>query len=92
MDLAKVLVETMREKIDVVVCAIKREHNLNFVVGCSPEAIKSGFKAGDLAKIAAISTGGNGGGRPNFAQSGGKNVDNLPQAQKELASKVGLTF
>ena len=92
MDLAKVLVETMREKIDVVVCAIKREHNLNFVVGCSPEAIKSGFKAGDLAKIAAISTGGNGGGRPNFAQSGGKNVDDLPQAQKELASKVGLTF
>ena len=56
MDLAKVLVETMRKKIDVVVCAIKREHNLNFVVGCSSEAIKSGFKAGDLAKIAAITT------------------------------------
>lgn len=92
MDLAKVLVEKMREKIDIVVCAIKRQSSLNFVVACSPQAIKEGFKAGDLAKIAAITTGGNGGGRPNFAESGGKNIDDLASAEKELASKVGLAF
>ena len=36
--------------------------------------------AGNLVKQAAIVTGGNGGGRPDFAQAGGKDVSKVDEA------------
>ena len=41
-------------------------------------------RAGDLVKLAAQLTGGNGGGRPDFAQAGGKDVSKLDEALKEV--------
>ena len=38
------------------------------------------IKAGDLVKYAAIVTDGNGGGRPDFAQSGGKDGSRVSEA------------
>jgi alanyl-tRNA synthetase len=37
-------------------------------------------RCGDLVKAAAIATGGNGGGRPDFAQAGGKDVSKVDEA------------
>ena len=51
-----------------------------FVVYCGPKAQAQGFKAGDVAKQVAQITQGNGGGRPDFAQSGGKDLTKLNEA------------
>ncbi len=39
-----------------------------------------GIKAGDLVKQAATLCGGGGGGKPNFAQAGGKDAEKIPEA------------
>ncbi len=60
-----------------------------FLASVSDNYIQQGVKAGDLVKQAAEICGGNGGGRPNFAQAGGKVPQQIPQAlnavQKHLA-------
>ena len=43
---------------------------------------------GDLVKIAAITTGGNGGGRPDFAQAGGKDASKVKDALDAVLAKV----
>jgi alanyl-tRNA synthetase len=46
-----------------------------------PKAIQDkGLKAGDWARAAAEACGGKGGGRPDFAQAGGKDPSRLPDA------------
>ena len=48
------------------------------------------FNAGMLVKEAAIITGGNGGGRPDFAQAGGKDAAKLSEALQTISQKVGF--
>ena len=48
------------------------------------------FNAGQLVKEAAITTGGNGGGRPDFAQAGGRDVNKLDLALSTIKEKVGI--
>ena len=48
------------------------------------------FNAGQLVKEAAITTGGNGGGRPDFAQAGGRDVSKLDLALSTIKEKVGI--
>ena len=55
-----------------------------FVSSVSKSLIKNGIKAGDIVKFVAQKTGGNGGGRPDFAQAGGKDIDKLEQAMKDV--------
>ena len=42
------------------------------------------FSCGQLVKEAAVVTGGNGGGRPDFAQAGGKDVSKLEEALSKI--------
>ena len=44
------------------------------------DLIARGLKAGDLAREVAKIVGGNGGGRPNLAQAGGRDAEKLPEA------------
>lgn len=71
---------------------LKETDKVTFVVSCSPKAIASGYKAGELAKEAALITGGNGGGRPDFAQSGGKEVSKVSSAVETIRLKLGLSL
>ena len=48
----------------------------------------SSLNAGLLVKKAAIICGGNGGGRPDFAQAGGKNVNMIKQALEEVKKEI----
>ena len=48
------------------------------------------FNAGSMVKEAAIITGGNGGGRPDFAQAGGKDVAKLGDALAHIKELVGI--
>jgi alanyl-tRNA synthetase len=53
-----------------------------------PDAIASGVKAGDLAKIASAALGGGGGGKPDLAQGGGPNVQKLSEAIAAALSAI----
>lgn len=54
-------------------------------IAAVPEAwVKQGLKAGDLVKQAATLCEGGGGGKPSFAQAGGKLGQNVPQAVSEI--------
>ncbi|MBP6062433.1 MAG: alanine--tRNA ligase [Fusobacteriaceae bacterium] len=50
-----------------------------FAIGVTKE-LTAKVKAGDLVKVAAQIAGGNGGGRPDFAQAGGKDGDKVCEA------------
>ncbi len=64
----------------VVLMAVIGDGRLNFVAGCGKEALKSGAHAGNLVKqVAAICQGG-GGGRPDNATAGGKDVTKVDEA------------
>ena len=43
-------------------------------------ALKRGVDAGEIAKEASAVLGGGGGGKPNFAQGGGTNIESLQKA------------
>jgi alanyl-tRNA synthetase len=47
------------------------------------------FRAGDIVKAAASVVGGNGGGRPDFAQAGGPDPDKLDEAVAKIYELVG---
>ncbi len=52
----------------------------NFAVSCGKEAIAKGVRAGDVVKQVAQLAGGNGGGKPDFAMAGAKNIDKINDA------------
>ncbi len=53
-----------------------------FVVGATPDVVKKGFHAGKIVKDVAAVVDGNGGGRPDFAVGGGKNLSKVDEALK----------
>ena len=60
------------------------DNKIIYVCSVSKSLVKKNIKAGDLVKFVAQYTGGNGGGRPDFAQAGGKDVDKLDEALLKL--------
>ncbi len=58
------------------------------VVAVTPD-LTSKIKAGDIIKQIAPMVGGSGGGRPDFAQAGGKDPSKLDEALAHVASIVG---
>ena len=51
-----------------------------WAVKVSPSALKAGAHAGNIVRELAKITGGGGGGRPDFAQAGGKDVSKIDEA------------
>ncbi len=74
--------ETLRNKLEdsIVFLTSNANDKLTLVCACSKTAIQAGIKAGDLVKKAAEITDGKGGGRPDIAQAGGKDVSKLSEA------------
>ena len=72
----------------VVVLAGVGEDNVTFGCYCAPDAIKAGMNAGKLVREIAILAGGKGGGRPDIAMAGGKDVAAVPNALKAAADLV----
>lgn len=84
------LADTWRSKAlsDVLVLATASDGKANLLVAVSDDKTKEGLRAGDLIKAIAPAINGGGGGRPNLAQAGGKNLagikDALDQAKNYL--------
>lgn len=62
------------------VLAIHDGEKLNFVVVCGSEAVKAGAHAGRLAGAVSAVAGGKGGGRPDSAMSGARDVSKVGEA------------
>jgi alanyl-tRNA synthetase len=77
-----------RVKNGVVVLAAAANGKVLFVAKASKDAVAKGAKAGDIVKAAAQATGGGGGGRPDFAQAGGKDVSKIGEALAEAEATL----
>lgn len=86
----KEFAETLRNKMNGGIVAVANEtgDKVTFVVACGKDAISAGFKAGDLVKKAAVVCGGNGGGRPDMAQAGGKDVTLVDEALAAVTAAI----
>jgi alanyl-tRNA synthetase len=59
------------------------EHNARIMVMAGKNALEKGANAGEIVREASRLLGGGGGGRPNFAQGGGTQVENVKDAVKK---------
>jgi alanyl-tRNA synthetase len=64
----------------VVVFAAVNGEKCNFACACGPDAVKAGAHAGNLLKNVSAITGGKGGGRPDSATSGGRDISKIAEA------------
>ncbi len=78
----------------VAVLACVNEGKISFLCACGKEAVAKGIKAGDIIKQVSAIAGGSGGGKPDTAMGGGKDVlmlDNaLAMVDNVVAMKLGL--
>jgi len=51
-----------------------------FIAAVTPDLVEKGYNAGDIIKQVSQVTGGGGGGKPNFAQAGGRDKGKLDEA------------
>ncbi len=80
-DAARSLCDTIKEEAAVVaVIAIHDGDKLNFMAVCGADAVKAGAHAGKLVGAVSAITGGKGGGRPDSATSGGKEIAKIDEA------------
>lgn len=72
----------------VVLLGMVHDDKVNFVCKVAKADVKRGLHAGKIIKAAAQAAGGNGGGRPDMAQAGGKEPEKLADALKAGADAV----
>ncbi len=63
----------------VVLGAVSGERPV-FIAAVTPDLVKKGYNAGDIVKQVSQVAGGGGGGRPDFAQAGGRDRGKLDEA------------
>lgn len=82
MDELRSIADMVRDKVasGIVLLGMKHEDKVNFVCMATKDAVKGGFHAGNIVKATAQAAGGNGGGRPDMAQAGGKDASALGAA------------
>lgn len=88
--------KTMRETLDrfknklkscIVVFGAEETGKVTLIAGVTPDLTEK-VKADELVNFVALQVGGKGGGRPDIAQAGGNQPDNLPTALDSVADWV----
>ena len=86
----------LRDKEEGVVAVLSTVNGekITFLAVCGKAAVKAGIRAGDIIKNVAKICGGSGGGKPDSAMGGGKDVlkldDALASVDDFVAAKLGL--
>ncbi|MBR2295983.1 MAG: alanine--tRNA ligase [Clostridia bacterium] len=73
----------------VAVFAIHSGEKLNFMAVCGREAVAKGAHAGNILRKVSEVAGGKGGGRPDSAMSGGRDISKIPEALALVESLIG---
>jgi alanyl-tRNA synthetase len=83
------MADTLRSKLGsgVVVIGTRSDGNVSLVAAVSKD-LTARVKAGELVKRLSAIVGGGGGGRPDFAQAGGKDPEKLPTALAAVQEAV----
>jgi len=81
-DAARTLSDSVKAKYPdgVAVFAVVYEGKLNFIAVCGKDAVASGAHAGKIISEVSTICGGKGGGRPDSAMSGGRDLDKIDEA------------
>ncbi len=80
-DALRELADKLAQKLDGVVALVSEDGGkIVWAVKATKSAVEKGAHAGNLVKQLAQITGGNGGGRPDFAQAGGKDASKIDEA------------
>ncbi len=89
-DALREMVDRFRDKLGSAVVALGAavDNKPLLIVGVTEDLVKRGLHAGKLAGTAARAMGGGGGGRPNMAQAGGRDVNRLGAAVAAIADLV----
>ena len=85
-DAARGLCDTFKAKYPtgVVIFALVCDGKLNFVAAAGSEAVKAGAHAGKILSTVSEICGGKGGGRPDSAMSGGKDISKIGEALEKV--------
>ncbi|MBI3923187.1 MAG: alanine--tRNA ligase [Armatimonadetes bacterium] len=79
---------TERLQPSIVLLASVKDGKVLLVSKATPDAVTGGAHVGNLVREVAKFTGGGGGGRPDFAQAGGKEVGKLDEAIGKVAEHL----
>ena len=87
-DAARAICDGIKAKYSnmVAVFATVSDGKLNFVSVCGADAVKAGAHAGNILKTISAITGGKGGGRPDSAMSGGRDLNKIDEALAAVAA------
>ncbi|NSL50194.1 alanine--tRNA ligase [Calidifontibacillus erzurumensis] len=82
MNSLRTMVDDLKQKLGsaVIILGAVNGDKVNLIAGVTKDLIEKGYHAGNLIKEVASRCGGGGGGRPDMAQAGGKNPDQLQAA------------
>ncbi len=92
-DEARSLCDSFKSKFNdgIVVIAAVSAGRLNFVAAAGADAVNGGAHVGNILKDISAICGGKGGGRPDSAMSGGKDIDKIDEALRraeEIISSI----
>lgn len=86
----KNIADEIRNKEDaiLVIFASKNGGGLNLLVAASKSLVKEGINSGNIVRNIAKALGGNGGGRPDMAMAGAKDVDKVNEVFQKIADYI----
>ena len=84
------LMDQLKEKIDsgIIVLASKSDDKAVFVARVSKDLVDKGYHAGKIIGQVAKIAGGGGGGRPDLAQAGGRDVTKIQEALDQVTEII----
>ncbi|XP_004500706.1 alanine--tRNA ligase, chloroplastic/mitochondrial isoform X1 [Cicer arietinum] len=85
---AEYLMETLADPAAIVLGSCPGEGKVSLVAAFTPGVVDQGIQAGKFIGQIAKLCGGGGGGRPNFAQAGGRKPENLAGALEKAKSEL----
>ena len=78
--------DTLKNKLQsaIIVLACRQDNKVSLIAGVTADLTQK-IKAGELVNMVASQVGGKGGGRPDMAQAGGSQPENLSKALESVA-------